>query len=163
MWRYHPVLPYNSFLFVLFSFRRSLRPLPSQRPPLHLKHLFCIGSPKPPNPQEEKRLTIYWWFKPTVFWAPLKKILIKCDGWCLFLMCNNSSIIALVLVRMIFMFYMDGILPQDLCLFWYYILLFGYNVRSKIKCNVAVSNRSWDWIIFLSNHTVFFHVGKLHS
>ena len=59
MWPYNPVLPYNSFLVVMFSFRRSLRPLPPQRPSLHLKHLFCIGiqySPKPPNPQEDRKI-----------------------------------------------------------------------------------------------------------
>ena len=85
--------------------------------------------------------------------------MIKCEGWCLFVMCNISPLYQWFLFVW-YLYFIWHFTSSSMFILVLYIMLILY-VWSKIKCNIAVPNRLWAWIILLSNHTVFFHVGKV--
>ena len=78
-WLYHPVLICSVFFQEIIEATATTEPIPP---------------PPPPTPRKMERSSTDG-LKPMVFWAPLKRLLIKCDGGCLFVMCNISSIISL--------------------------------------------------------------------
>ena len=96
-----------------------------------------------PHPTRTGRWSTHWWFKTTLYHFLKCAILVWLYHWFLFVQYLFLTLMAHYLKLFILVLY----------------IIFWYNVQSKIKCNIAVSNRLWAWIRFLSNHPVFCHVG----